>query len=149
MHDQIRGLSDEGVTVVLTTHDMDEAHKLSDRIGIVDHGALLALDTPEALVRELPGSATVGVVAEPGPGGPEPLRDALAGLDGVARIESVPGTGGEGTVTFRLSVTCEPATLLAPVVDLLGRHGAGVRDVSLGEATLEDVFIDLTGRDLR
>lgn len=56
VHDQIGGLRAEGVTVVLTTHDMDEAHKLSDRIGIVDHGRLLALDTPDALVRSLPGA---------------------------------------------------------------------------------------------
>ena len=149
VHDQIRSLRDEGITVVLTTHDMDEAHKLSDRIGIVDHGTLLALDTPDKLVRALPGSATVEVVAEPGPGGVEPLRVALAGLDGVARVETPPGRAQPGTEAFRLSVTCEPSTLLAPVVDLLGRHGAGVRDVSLGESTLEDVFIDLTGRDLR
>ena len=149
VHDQIRSLRDEGITVVLTTHDMDEAHKLSDRIGIVDHGTLLALDTPDKLVRALPGSATVEVVAEPGPGGVEPLRVALAGLDGVARVETPPGRAQPGTEAFRLSVTCEPSTLLAPVVDLVGRHGAGVRDVSLGESTLEDVFIDLTGRDLR
>jgi ABC-2 type transport system ATP-binding protein len=73
-------------------------------------------------------------------------------LGGVARAETPPGRGpGEnGTVSaFRLSVTAEPAALLAPAVDLLGRHGATVRDVSLGQATLEDVFIDLTGRDLR
>ena len=149
VHDQIRGLREEGITVVLTTHDMDEAHKLSDRIGIVDHGRLLALDTPDALVRALPGSATVEVTAEPGPDGAEPLRAALSALTGVARVETPPGRADEGTEAFRLSVTCEPAMLLAPVVDLLGRHGAGVRDVALGEATLEDVFIDLTGRDLR
>ena len=80
------------------------------------------------------------------------LRVALAGLGGVARAETPPGRGpGEnGTASaFRLSVTAEPAALLAPAVDLLGRHGATVRDVSLGQATLEDVFIDLTGRDLR
>lgn len=152
VHDQISGLRDEGVTVVLTTHDMDEAHKLSDRIGIVDHGRLLALDTPDALVRSLPGSATVEIVADHGPGAAETLRVALAGLGGVARAETPPGRGpGEnGTVSaFRLSVTAEPAALLAPAVDLLGRHGATVCDVSLGQATLEDVFIDLTGRDLR
>ncbi|MBP2366033.1 ABC transporter ATP-binding protein [Pseudonocardia parietis] len=149
VHDHIRALREEGITVVLTTHDMDEAHKLSDRIGIVDHGKLLALDTPDALVRSLPGSATVEIVAEPGPAGAGPLRDALSALDGVARIETPPGRGDTGTEAFRLSVTCQPATLLAPVVDLLGRHGAAAHEVSLGEATLEDVFIDLTGRDLR
>ncbi|MFP5070816.1 ABC transporter ATP-binding protein [Pseudonocardia nantongensis] len=153
VHDQIAGLRAEGITVVLTTHDMDEAHKLSDRVGIVDHGTLLALDTPDALVRGLPGGATVEVVAVPGPGGAEALRTALSGVDGVARVEAPPGRApsepDDPAVAVRLSVTCDPATLLAPVVDLLGRHGAVVRDVSLGEATLEDVFIDLTGKDLR
>lgn len=153
VHDQIAGLRAEGITVVLTTHDMDEAHKLADRVGVVDHGALLALDTPGALVRALPGGATVEVTAVPGPDGVEPLRTALAGLDGVARVETPPGRApsepDDPAVALRLSVTCEPAGLLAPVVDLLVRHGAAVRDVSLGEATLEDVFIDLTGRDLR
>ncbi|MEQ3550746.1 ABC transporter ATP-binding protein [Pseudonocardia nematodicida] len=156
VHDQIRSLRDEGVTVVLTTHDMDEAHKLSDRIGIVDHGRLLALDTPDELVRALPGSATVEVLAVPGPGGIDPVRDGLAGLAGVVRVESPPGrsddVGDDGldpAVALRLSATCDPATLLAPVVDVLGRHGALARDVRLGRATLEDVFMDLTGRDLR
>ena len=153
VHDQIAGLRAEGITVVLTTHDMDEAHKLSDRVGIVDHGTLLALDTPDALVRGLPGGATVEVVAVPGTGGAETLRTALSGVDGVARVEAPPGRTpsepDDPAVAVRLSVTCDPATLLAPVVDLLGRHGAVVRDVSLGEATLEDVFIDLTGKDLR
>ncbi|GAA1402284.1 daunorubicin resistance protein DrrA family ABC transporter ATP-binding protein [Pseudonocardia kongjuensis] len=151
VHDYVLGLRDEGITVVLTTHDMDEAQKLSHRIGIVDHGRLLALDTPDALVRSLPGSGSIEIVAEPGPAGTEQLRAALSGLADVARVESPPGRADdvEGTVALRLSVVGDPATLLAPVVDLLGRHGAAARDVRLGSATLEDVFIDLTGRDLR
>src|SRR5690606_41759409 len=56
----------DGVTVVLTTHDMDEAEKLSDRMGIVDHGKLLALDTPEALIKSLPGGATIDAAVQPG-----------------------------------------------------------------------------------
>ena len=59
--DRVRELRDGGVTVVLTTHDMDEAAALSDRVGIMDHGRLLALDTPAALTRSLPGSATLDV----------------------------------------------------------------------------------------
>ena len=55
----IRSLQDEDMTVVIAPHDMDEAHKLSDRVGIVDRGKLLALDTPDALVRSLPGEAPV------------------------------------------------------------------------------------------
>ncbi|MFP5019996.1 ABC transporter ATP-binding protein [Pseudonocardia phyllosphaerae] len=152
VHDQIRALRDEGITVVLTTHDMDEAHKLSDRVGVVDHGRLLALDTPDALVRSLPGGATVELVAVPGPDGTDELIAALGDLDGVARAEdraTGPATAPDAPVTVRLAVTCDPATLLAPAVEAAAKHGATVRDVSLGEATLEDVFIELTGRDLR
>src|SRR3954454_18363598 len=62
--DRIRELRDSGITVVLTTHDMDEAAELTDRVGIMDHGKLLALDPPGALTRGLPGSATLEVDVE-------------------------------------------------------------------------------------
>src|SRR3712207_7512273 len=62
--DRVRELQDGGVTVVLTTHDMDEAAALTDRVGIMDHGKLLALDTPAALTRSLPGSATLDIDVE-------------------------------------------------------------------------------------
>src|SRR3712207_2744742 len=65
--DRVRELRDGGVTVVLTTHDMDEAATLSDRVGIMDHGRLLALDTPTALTRSLPGSATLDIDVERAP----------------------------------------------------------------------------------
>ena len=151
VHDQVRSLRDEGVTIVLTTHDMDEAHKLSDRVGIVDHGKLLALDTPDALVRSLPGEATVELTVDPGSAGPEPLVAALGDLDDVVRVERPAGQrpGETPGTRLRLSVSVDPAVLLASVVDVTRRHGAAVQDVSLGEPGLEDVFISLTGRDLR
>ncbi|MET0190017.1 MAG: ABC transporter ATP-binding protein [Pseudonocardia sediminis] len=149
VHDQIATLRDEGVTVVLTTHDMDEAHKLSDRVGIVDHGKLLALDTPDGLIRSLPGEATVELTVLPGDEGADPLLTALRELPEVERAEALPGSGDAAGVRLRLYVSADPSTLLAPVVETAGRHGASVRDVSLGTPTLEDVFISLTGRDLR
>ncbi len=151
VHDQVRSLRDEGVTIVLTTHDMDEAHKLSDRVGIVDHGKLLALDTPDTLVRSLPGEATVELTVDPGAVGPGPLTAALGDLDDVVRVESL-ARGGPGEtpgVRLRLYVSADPAVLLAPVVDVTRRYGATVQDVSLGTPSLEDVFISLTGKDLR
>ena len=69
--DRIRDLREQGVTIVITTHDMDEAATLADRVGIMDHGHLLALDTPAALTRSLPGKTT--------------LEIAMAGADGPAR----------------------------------------------------------------
>ena len=151
VHDQVRDLRAEGVTVVLTTHDMDEAHKLADRVGIVDHGKLLALDTPDALVRELPGEATVDLTVDAGTTGIEPLSAALVDVDGVVRVETL-SRGGPGEmpgVRLRLYVSTDPSALLAPVAELTRRHGAPVQNVSLGTPTLEDVFISLTGKDLR
>ncbi len=177
VHDQVRELKNEGVTIVLTTHDMDEAEKLSDRVGVVDHGRLLTLDTPAGLIRSLPGSGTVEVTVVPGHSGVDALVAALGELPGVARVEPVapPGAGAPGPagalpawpgapggaavppapattaggVRLRLYVDADPATLLGPVVTLLGARDAQVSDLSLGEPSLEDVFISLTGRELR
>jgi ABC-2 type transport system ATP-binding protein len=88
--DRIRELQERKVTVVLTTHDMDEASQLSDRVGIMDHGRLLALDTPGALTRSLPGSSTLDVAAAGvPPGSTTDLLGALADLDGVERADPV------------------------------------------------------------
>jgi len=186
VHDRVRVLREEGVTVVLTTHDMDEAAKLSDRVGIVDHGRMLALDTPERLVRSLPGSATLEVSVRPGTASVAVLTAPLLELPGVERVEQLGGTGAtEGTngrsgateaaqgngrvggteaadgtnrrtgapegamVRLRIYVSGEPATLVGPVAAALSARGASMADLSIGEPSLEDVFIHLTGRDLR
>jgi ABC-2 type transport system ATP-binding protein len=188
--DRVRELRDRGVTVVLTTHDMDEAAELADRVGIMDHGRLLALDTPAALTRGLTGQAVLDVTVVPTAGDTaERLLEVLAGLEGVERGERVaaaapafaaaapggpPGFGGRpggfggapggnggfpgprpgpqqdgAEVRLRLYLTGEPALLLGRVVEALAAHGAALTDVHVGEPTLEDVFIDLTGRGLR
>ena len=88
--DRVRELQERNVTVVLTTHDMDEASQLSDRVGIMDHGRLLALDTPEALTRSLPGSSTLDVAAAGVPSeSAAELLVALAKLEGVERADPV------------------------------------------------------------
>nr|WP_218888557.1 ABC transporter ATP-binding protein [Saccharopolyspora hordei] len=152
VHDRIRDLRAEGVTVVLTTHDMDEAEKLSDRVGVVDHGRLLTLDTPEALIKSLPGSGTVDATVRPNGHEPDRLTGLLSAVDGVHRVEKVgDGTAadGEPELRLRLYVGGEPAALLGPVAQVLHEQRVPVSDLSLGTATLEDVFIDLTGRELR
>ncbi len=162
--DRIRELQDQKVTVVLTTHDMDEASQLSDRVGIMDHGHLLALDTPEALTRSLPGTSTLDVAAAgvPPESASELLR-ALADLDGVERADPVddsmngaqpgpgadPGSGAVPEVRARLYLTGDAASMVAPVARLLGGRQASLTDVRLGSPSLEDVFIHLTGRSLR
>lgn len=89
MHDRIAELREDGVTVVLTTHDMDEAAKLSDRVGIIDHGKLLALDAPAALTRGPPGSTTVSVTVILDGTGRDRVSAALSGVDSVERVEQI------------------------------------------------------------
>jgi ABC-2 type transport system ATP-binding protein len=88
--DRVRDLQARGVTIVLTTHAMDEAAELADRVGIMDHGKLLALDTPDALTRGLPGQTTLEVAIALSDGTPpEDLLTALGALNGVERVERV------------------------------------------------------------
>ena len=151
--DRLRELRDRGVTLILTTHDMQEAATLADRVGIMDHGKLLSLGTPEALMRSLPGSSTLELTtdARDGDAG-EPLLAELSALPDVERVELIhdPATGGqESTLRVRLYVAGEAPQLVAPAAALLARRGQALSGVELGEPTLEDVFIHLTGRTLR
>ncbi|HET8606924.1 MAG TPA: ABC transporter ATP-binding protein [Gaiellaceae bacterium] len=148
--DRLRELRDRGVTLVLTTHDMDEAAALADRVGIMDHGRLLALDTPQALMRSLEGEGTLELAADRPAG--DAVVDALASLDGVERIERVQAGEADAATSplrLRLYLTGEAALLVAPVASVLAAHGLSLVDVKLGTPTLEDVFIHLTGRTLR
>jgi ABC-2 type transport system ATP-binding protein len=153
--DRLRELRDSDVTLVLTTHDMDEAAFLADRVAIMDHGHLLALDTPAALIDSLEGEGTLELAADlPADGA---VVDALAALAGVRRVEQVqvhtangdaPAPGSQ-PLRVRLYLTGDAALLVAPAAAVLSKHGLALQDVKLGRPTLEDVFIDLTGRTLR
>ncbi len=152
--DRLRELRERGVTLFLTTHDMHEAALLADRVGIMDHGKLLALDTPEALMRGLPGSSTLELSVHAGANGhsPESLIDAFAALGGVERVEPLPEAEQEPDDPqwrVRLYVSGEASQLVAPTATLLADRGLSLSGVELGEPTLEDVFIHLTGRTLR
>ena len=138
--DRLRELRDAGVTLFLTTHDMDEAAALADRVGIMDHGKLLALDTPDALMRSLEGESTLEV----GTGEPmsEEVLGVLGALDGIQRVEALPAAA-------RLYVGGDAPRFVAPVAAALAQRGLTLADVKLGSPTLEDVFIHLTGRTLR
>jgi ABC-2 type transport system ATP-binding protein len=146
--DRIRELRETGVTIVLTTHDMDEAAALADRVGIVDSGRLLALDSPAALVRGLAAGATLDVAVEPaGESGTARLLDLLGDLAGVQRCEQV-GTAG-AVRTIRLHITGDAGALVARVAAAIGDVGGRLIGVEIRESSLEDVFIELTGRRLR
>ncbi|MBA3249131.1 MAG: ATP-binding cassette domain-containing protein [Geodermatophilaceae bacterium] len=159
--DRIRDLRSRGVTVVLTTHDMDEAAALADRVGIVDHGKVLALDTPDALTRSLPGSTTLDLTVEYAAADTaEAVIGALGEIPGVENVERVTSEGAdvpepagssdrERSVRVRLYLTGEASALVAPVTAVLATREARLTALGLGEPSLEDVFISLTGRDLR
>ncbi len=145
--DRIRDLRAAGVTIVLTTHDMDEAATLADRVGIVDSGRLLALDTPPALVRGLATGSTLQVTVElAGEDGSAGLLDRLGTLPGVQRCEQLATVGAAHTV--RLAVTGNAAAMVAPVATAVAALGR-LTGIEIAEAGLEDVFIELTGRGLR
>ena len=153
--DRLRELRDSDVTLILTTHDMDEAALLADRVAIMDHGKLLAVDTPDALIDSLEGEGTLELAADlPADGA---VVDALATLAGVERVEQVhaaangdaPDAGETQPFRVRLYLTGDAALLVAPAAAILADHGLALQDVKLGAPTLEDVFIHLTGRTLR
>jgi ABC-2 type transport system ATP-binding protein len=148
--DRLRELRDSGVTLVLTTHDMHEAAALADRVGIMDHGHLLALDTPAALMRSLPGSSTLELATgDQADGDVVAALTALPGVERVERLEAAPSEDGTGGLRFRLYLTDEAAPLVAPAAAVLAARNIALSDVKLGAPTLEDVFIHLTGKSLR
>jgi ABC-2 type transport system ATP-binding protein len=156
--DRLRELQDAGVTLVLTTHDMREAAALAERVGIMDHGRLLALDTPTALMRSLEGESTLELTTDrPADGDVIAALGELAGVERVERLQlsGVEEEQGDGAVEdgsalrVRLYLAGEAAPVVAPAAAVLAERGVALSDVKLGTPTLEDVFIHLTGRTLR
>ena len=127
-----------GLTILLTTHYMDEADKLCDRIAIVDHGSLVALDTPAQLKDSVP---TVDLVQAEFDGAPADWDDSLKILDGVASVADHDGVR-------HISTTNGPVTV-RELMDLARDRGINVRRVSVQGTTLDDVFLYYTGRQLR
>ncbi len=113
--DRLGELHTRGVTLILTTHDMHEAANLADRVGIMDHGKLLALDTPLDLMRSLPGSSTLDLTTHiDGTASPEDLLSELGALPAVERIERLggslaPGQAGPGQAASGQAASGQPA----------------------------------------
>lgn len=147
--DRVAELRSTGTTVVITTHDMEEAATLSDRVAIIDHGKLLALDTPASLVRDMVGERTLDCLVEPLTAvSADDVERTLSGLEPVERVEAIDDADTSGW-RFRVYVQADPASLVALVARRIESAGGRLVDVRLGEPTLEDVFIHLTGRSLR
>ena len=133
---QVTAFREHGGTVLLTTHYMDEAERLCDRIAIVDHGKVIALGTPVELIRSLQAADVVELLSEPML--PEEELRRLPGVSDVHRR-------GPNWALAVHSVTESVPPLLAAVE----KAGARLTHLSTHRATLEDLFVSLTGRELR
>ena len=138
MWEAVQGLRGEGITVVLTTHYMEEADELCDRLAIIDHGKILIEDTPAALKASIGGDKIYDLrmcgVRDSGI-----LERNLQTIEGVTRVEVIDGG-------LRVLARAKDG-LLAKVVTMANEFG--LRDLTTTEPSLETVFIRLTGRDLR
>ncbi|MFZ0442816.1 MAG: ATP-binding cassette domain-containing protein [Methanobacterium sp.] len=137
----IRSMRDEeGKTVILTTHIMDEADQLSDRIGIIDHGKLIRLDTPQNLKKEI-GEGDVVDMKLSDPIRNEDLIHELADLKDIISVHEV-----NGRINIRALNAVGKLPMMMQTVEKLDLR---VADISVRQNTLEDVFIELTGTGLR
>jgi len=139
VRDYIRSMARKR-TVIVTTHNMDEADRVADRVAVIDRGRLLVLDTPEALKSSVGEGDVVELTLADGSDA-ERAKAALSSVVGLGRVVVSDGTV---KVSARGAVHVLPA-----IMDALADAGLECRDLRLRENTLEDVFIHLTGRRLR
>ncbi len=138
----VERLKQEGRTIVLTTHYMDEAERLCDNIAIVDHGRVIALGTPQQLIGSLGAEHVIRLG-----NGHEVAEAHPIALDELLAVPAVTG-GRETTNGYELRVQSVQAALPA-VLALANARGVEWSELSTHSATLEDVFVSLTGRELR
>ena len=138
MWDAVRALRLEGITVVLTTHYMEEADELCDRVAIIDHGKILVEDTPAALKGSL-GAQKVYALDLVNHEHPPALISQLQHMQGIRGVEPTPSG---------IRILADNADGLLPEI-VRASNPYGLRDLTMTETSLETVFIRLTGRDLR
>ncbi len=127
---------EEGITIILTTHYMDEAEKLATRIVIVDNGKAIAMDTPDNLKEGLKGDTVSLICAEPAK-----VADRLARISWISKIKT-----HDSTVSISLDRVEEK---LPQVLKELDRMDTEIRSISIKKPNLEDVFLNLTGKTIR
>ncbi len=135
MWDLVKGIRERGKTVFLTTHYMEEAEELCDRVAVMDHGRIVALDTPQNLISLLGAEHRV-VFSTEGPFDLDPFRK----IEGVTRVERI------GT---RVIVFGRDDDLVVRVVMALAAAKIRFRDLRTEQPNLEDVFLSLTGKEMR
>jgi ABC-2 type transport system ATP-binding protein len=136
----VDGLRRRGRTVVLTTHYMDEAERLCDRIAVLDHGRIIAEGTPRELIRSLGGDHVIEIAVDEG--GPGELRPQ--DLEGLPSVRAVHAEAGHLVLTV-----LEPHVAIAPLLERVAGSGFRLSSLATRHASLEDVFVSLTGRHLR
>lgn len=132
--DLIRAIREQGKTVVLITHFMDEVEALADRVAVIDHGRVIALDTPDDLIASLNRETKV-------------LFSVPNGFQ-AARLENVNGVSAVNQYDRQITVSGN-GPLLANVAAALAQHNIAPADLRVQQANLEDVFLALTGRTIR
>jgi ABC-2 type transport system ATP-binding protein len=137
--DLIRRDNERGTTILLTTHNMEEADALCSRVAIVDHGRVIALGTPQELKSSIPGGYLVRLHLA---GAPADLLARFEGLPGVTEVRS-PGNGAVDLYADR------GGALVPEIARLSSGAGVEIRDVRISEPSLENLFLHHTGRSLR
>jgi ABC-2 type transport system ATP-binding protein len=128
----------QGRTLLLTTHYMDEADRLCDRVAIIDHGKMAALDTPVALKSSVPGASRIEVQFEPD------LPEGAAALEALPAVKSVRALG---SAAYRVSSDRGPASA-QELVELARQHKLELKSLSVASTSLDDVFLHYTGHGL-
>ena len=131
----VRSVRDKGKTIILVTHFMEEAQKLCDRVAIIDHGKLIALDTPRNLIRSLDTGAVVRFNASE-----TDLLDELKRIPQVLRTEIQDGT---------CILQARDLNAIGDIIKVIAARGLEFHDLSIEQPNLEDVFLALTGRAIR
>ncbi len=137
--DIIREFQQRGGTVLLTTHYMDEAERLCDRLAIIDHGVVIAEGTPADLIARLGGHHVVEFAVSGSSDGR--MFDVWRALPGVESVRS-----DDGLVALNVR---EPHLTIPALLDAVEQHGSELQHLTTRQASLEDVFVRLTGRHLR
>ncbi len=133
----LRDLHNRGRTIVMTTHYMDEADRLCDRLAIIDRGKLLALDSPRTLKSRAPGGTLIELVLD---GDAMPAAEIAETINGVSRVEA-----NDGVLRVHSSRGGE---LLPALIEAAETSGRAVKDIHLLQPSLETLFVSLTGRKL-
>jgi ABC-2 type transport system ATP-binding protein len=136
--ESVEALAGEGMAVLYTTHYMEEAERLCDRVGIIDQGEIRAEGTRRELVKLVGQVDRIKVSVT---GSPDEAIEDLRTMQGVSGVSGV-----DGTLEI---IAADAGEVLAPIVETVSRHGLGISSVSIDEPDLEAVFLHLTGKALR